>query len=88
MTFQGFFTGVEAADLSLEWDLCFTGLAGGLGDEQQTRIRSRGSKNLLIIPIFFEGLNILLFKKNCNIFHVQFPDRCISKLISMMQEIG
>jgi len=53
MTFHGFFKGAEAADLCFEWDLGFTGFAGGLGEEQPTIIKSRGNKNLLIIPLYF-----------------------------------
>jgi hypothetical protein len=53
MTFHGLVKGLEAADLCFEWELGFTVFAGGLGEEQLTRIKSRGSKNLLIIAIFF-----------------------------------
>jgi hypothetical protein len=49
---------LEAIDLFFEWDLCLTVFSGGLGEEQLTRIKSKGSKILLIIPIFFLSLII------------------------------
>jgi hypothetical protein len=45
--------GLVATDLFFEWDLGFTGFAGGFGEEQLTRIISRRNKILLIIPVLF-----------------------------------